>query len=198
MNGNLRWYPLRAQTHYGRPAVGSLIAHDFAVYRVLEVADRPIDLWEPGDREYVEAFKPAFRARHEPYMVVLAPVAGGKGRHYYAGGRRHTRWRVYPSEHYPVCAKCQEPAPCRDEVAGEAAKSASKMLERYLTTGVCPNCQEPITHRQKSVRYDENTRFPGGPPVTFHVGRRDCRHAAEKYAESLTQPAAAEIPLDGL
>lgn len=180
------WRPKGAESIYGLPAVGDIVPVQHAVWRVIEVIPRPVDLWDDSDHARV--------AKHgektAPHAVVLRPVeiddnqprAFRRDRHIKTWqGQYH--WMKYTSEHYPVCAKCHEPLPCRDVLVAQDAARSFEQMQRFTMPGVCPSCAQPITQRQKTRTFDENLELPGGPPVTFHVGRSDCRGAAARYEE---------------
>jgi hypothetical protein len=93
-------------------------------------------------------------------------------------------WYVYPNEHYPVCASCQEPMPCREREAERIATQVMDDLARYETPGVYPSCREPVSSRQKAITFPVNVKIPGGPPVTFHAGRGACQYAATEYQKA--------------
>ena len=184
-----RWHPLG--THYrSQPAVGQIIAWRHMAWRVIESGPRPEGDWSEEDREYLAGFKPGYVHQHLPWVIVVRPVAitGDDPRdrdrdvHLGCSARSLYGFDVYLNEHYPVCAQCGEPLPCRDEMARQTAEAESKRADRYAIEGVCPDCSEPITQRQKSITFDENIRLPGGPPVTFHA-RRECYWSAVKYEQ---------------
>lgn len=178
-----RWHPLGAETRYYEPPTpGSLIALAHAVWRVVDVSPVPVERWDVDDHERVANFGDAYL----PHMVVIRPVAvvGDDPRardhdvHLRATG---STWMVYPDEHYPLCAACGEPLPCREQMAARTAAASAQRMDRYAVEGVCPACAEPITTRQNSVSFTENLEMPAGPPVTYHSGRRGCRRAAAEY-----------------
>lgn len=178
-----RWYPLGAERlYYSPPPVGALTAIGHAVWRVVDVQPVPSEKWTDEEREAIEKISHKYR----PHMVVVRPVeiTGDDPRardhdvHLHAAG---ATWHVYPDEHYPVCAACGEPLPCREQMAARIAEQSAKYMDRYATEGVCPACQEPVTSRQKSMTFSENLEVPAGPPVTFHVGRGGCRQSAADY-----------------
>ena len=183
-----RWHPTGTQWTFERPTAGAFIALEHAVYRVVEVNDVPPDRWDDRDREALERWG-QFAAHHLPYMVVIRPVGivgddprdRDHDRHLRNGGCRNYPWYVYRDEHYPVCAKCQEPLPCREVETERIAVAAMHEMDRWITPGVCPACGGPITSRQKSLTWEDNVMVPGGPPVTFHVGRHACRYDAAAY-----------------
>ncbi|MEV0081162.1 hypothetical protein AB0H58_32515 [Nocardia neocaledoniensis] len=99
------------------------------------------------------------------------------------------------NEHYGLCVHCNELLPCRTSIAEQMAIRAAARMQRYETAGICPECQEPVTHRQESETFP-NVVSPLGPPVTFHAGRRACRYAMEQYRDGLGQQPA-QLRLDG-
>lgn len=176
-----RWYPSGTRITYDNPAPGTLIAWNHAAWRIISVERRPEDLWSEESREQVREYGD----RYSPYAVVLRPVDAsddpkdwGRDEHVES---RHSLWHVYDDEHYPVCAKCLEPVPCREEMAEREAAKASAHMSRYETPGTCPACEEPVTVRQRSMTFPDNMEIPGGPAVTFHVGRYGCRRSAGDY-----------------
>jgi hypothetical protein len=98
-------------------------------------------------------------------------------------------------EHYGLCVHCNELLPCRAAIAAQMAKREAKQMSRYETPGICPECQEPVTHRQESETFP-NVLVPLGPPVTFHTGRRKCRYAMQSYRDRAGQPDS-QLRLDG-
>lgn len=178
-----QWYPRGTQRlYYEAPEPGSLIALAHAVWRVIEVNDIPAEQWTEEQGEAVSTRG----AHYRPYVIVIRPanVTSGDPRdrdhdiHLQACG---ATWDVYPDEHYPVCASCAEPLPCREQMAAQVAEKSAKWMDRFSVAGVCPACQEPITSRQKSLTFSENLEIPGGPPVTYHAGRAGCRYSAMAY-----------------
>jgi hypothetical protein len=146
---------------------GMILAYDHAVYRVIERHPKPED----------ETY---------PWRLILRPIAitGDDPR-----DRDHDRaikvingWRCYTfaTDHYPICAKCQEPLPCREQMAAQESAKAAESLDRYSAAGVCPACAEPVRERQKVITWQENVVNPFGPPVTFHL-RRACWWDAVQY-----------------
>lgn len=106
-------------------------------------------------------------------------------------------YQVFPvlHEHYGLCVHCQELLPCRAHVAAQMAAREAEKMTRYETPGVCPECQEPVTHRQESETFP-NVMAPLGPPVTFHAGRRKCRYGLEQYRVKVGRPES-QLRLDG-
>lgn len=166
-----RWHPDGADHYRNTPAVGDLIPYEHAVYRVIEVIDRTEGF--PDDPKPI-------RVRALP--VGIDPATAMTGDKRAAGFRAPKRawWDIYPDEHYPICAKCHEPLPCREQMAQRVSEASAQELDRYTMPGVCPACQEPVTQRQKGITWEDNAAVPGGPPVTFHT-RRKCLSTAIQY-----------------
>ncbi len=188
-----RWRPL-GTVRADLPEPGQVIAWRHAAWLVIEVNRAPEADWPDGVRQRMEIVKPEYRDRLIPRHVIVRPAAfksnGDPVRDAnvtvslsaYGGFRP---WDVYPSGHYPVCAECGEPPPCRAEMARELGERAEKDAARFEISGVCPSCQEIPTARHKVITFDVNLRVPLGPPVTFHIGRRECRYDAVKYEQEL-------------
>lgn len=181
------WWPVGAHLRYQRPAVGTLVAWDFGVWRVVAVTDVEQVDFTDRERDGLAVYtSPGLRERYAPYHVVLRPVgvtgddprARDEDQHLRASG--HASWPVYDDEHYPVCAQCGGPVPCRWTEAQRAGENALKRMSRYEMAGVCPACEEPVTKRQKSLTWPDNVELPGGPPVTFHL-RAKCWGTAQDY-----------------
>lgn len=193
--GKPRWYPEGTRDSATPPPVGSIIAWAHAAWRVTEINPIPEDLWTEQERRTAKAYKPEVGT---PAMVVVRPVHITDDDVRVHDHDKHLRhrgglwWRVYPSEHYPVCARCLEPLPCRDQLAQAEVEKSVRTLELYLQTGDCPACAQQITPRQKTTTFEENIVVPGGPPISFHVGRRDCRYAAAQYEKKWVALAPGE------
>lgn len=179
------WFPVGARHVYGCPEVGDVVALDHQAWTVIELHPLPREQWVEQEQMY------ACGGIHTPMAVRLRPMelvnhpdpvkARSKDRH--VGSLRVFYWYVFPDpEHYPVCACCAEPMPCRAEVGRRMAQDAVKDMGRYETAGICPACGEPVTARQKSLTFSENLVVPFGPPVTFHTRRR-CHHQAMTYEQ---------------
>lgn len=114
------------------------------------------------------------------------------------GMSRHAYVHVLP-EHYAVCHRCGELPPCSEVWTETLSDAAAEKASRYEVEGVCPSCQEPITRRQHSYRFDENLYVPLGPPVTFHA-RRGCGMSATAYDEAVAKATGRDprMSCDGL
>lgn len=175
---------------------GVLIAWDFKPWRLVDY--RPDTEQREGDNE-----------RYDYWMVVLRPdgldmdqTAHSKDLHLRGAVSKAMRSgdpisgnfeRLH--EHYGLCVHCGELLPCRDRMAERQAISQTKRMARYDTPGVCPECQEPVTHRQERETFP-NIYVPLGPDVTFHAGRKRCRRAMERYREEVGQPDS-QLRIDG-
>jgi hypothetical protein len=188
-----------AHRSHGLPSRGDIVVHEHKVYRVVEV--RPIDEseWTVQTRQLVNVYRPELRQRFLPAHVVLRPIqitsddprARDHDKHYRTPPG-HT-WDIYPNEHYPVCASCHEPTPCREELCRRMAEKAVERLGRYEDPSVCPSCLEPFTRRQKTVTFTDNIEIPGGPPVTYHR-RATCFSGAYRYEERLATADPDYVP----
>lgn len=184
------WIPDRAHSVSRPPESGALVAFEHAVWRVVEVRPVPEDMWTDHDRTMLRNLRPAHWATAESAVVVLRPVSNISGATA-CEEDRHLRhrwgrsWYVYPDEHFPLCSQCGEPTPCREVLAERATERLVERelarMARFENPGVCPACGEPVTGRQKSLTFAENVEIPGGPPVTFHVGRSACFNWAAGY-----------------
>lgn len=94
-------------------------------------------------------------------------------------------------EHYGLCHKCGELAPCSEVWTAEISAAHVEQDARFEVEGICPSCQEPVTRRQKSHRFEENLRVPLGPPVTYHA-RRMCAGGAVAYDEAVAKATGRE------
>lgn len=165
------------------------MAYDHAVWRVIETRDIPDDRLTEYQRQHLASIRPdaVARVRSQLKTVTVRPAhitsddprARDHDRHL-RPNRLGVDWWVYEDEHYPVCAQCGEPLPCREQQARRTAEREIANMGRYETPGVCPCCGEPVTGRQKSITFHTNLEIPGGPPVTFHTRRR-CHGDATRY-----------------
>lgn len=178
------WLPLGTHSEYDCPEPGAVVALDHQVWQVIEVTDLDPAQWTDRERSYAQAYG----GRRRPRAVRLRPIglvahpdpvkAAAQDRH--VGSVRGGTWNVYPDPtHYPICASCGEPMPCRERVGARMAADAVTRMGRYETAGVCPACSEPVTARQKTITFSENLEIPGGPPVTFHLRGRCWGNAAD-------------------
>lgn len=185
------WWPDHTTSQHQPPEVGQFLAFQHAVWRVVEVRRIPVDLWTDNQRAFHDRQSSpaaAWRAGAVPVVVVVRPAAITSDdptarRHdvHLSGRGGRPEWQVYRDEHYPVCGTCGEPTPCRERLGMRVAEREMNKLARYEQAGVCPNCAEPVTGRQRSWTCPDNLELPGGPPITYHVGRLGCRWGAAAY-----------------
>lgn len=102
-------------------------------------------------------------------------------------------------EHYGLCHTCGELTPCSEVWTEKMSDAAAEQSARFEVEGICPSCQEPVTARQKSHRFEENLRVPLGPPVTFHARAR-CMGGAVDYDLAVAKATDREprLSCDGM
>lgn len=184
-------------SNYVQLAPGILVVYDRQPWRVVEVAERPLDLW---GAKYEERFAADVKAwerwgngdkperatwRSRPVAVVLVPDGEPTAKPLHLIGPAHHSWQVLP-EHYAICKACGELPPCSHELAEREADAQMARTEvlMEIPAGHCLGCGEPITHRQKAVR------FPGpnlwrpdlGDTARFHA-RQECSAAVDQYRQ---------------
>lgn len=157
-----------------RPAVGTIIRLQHHAYRVLEIREQETEPQGAG-------------TRFSPYELVLEKLTGEQaGEHFGAKVNRFHHFREI-GEHYPVCNKCGEVPPCREQEQEDYARRQAAKLEKALRVppGACPACSEVITHKQRAHHFPgPNLLNPLAPDgVTFHA-RRACASAAARYEET--------------
>ena len=184
-----RWEPLGARLLAGPPEPGTLIACRHNVYRTVRYDEVPACMWTESDYEAWET------RRRCPYVLVAEHVPSGQQCEIRGRATPNIRTGAlvpelytYPNEHYPVCNSCHEPLPCREEVHRQHAERAVAALEKWQRPGVCPCCGEEVTTRQRHQTWP-NIHVPGGPEVTFHIGRERCRESAATYDRKWAQEA---------
>lgn len=203
---------LDGKRSHGRARPGELVGWRYAVWRVHEVNPVPeVDMTERDwDRlrkdigDYVEGGARVERqAKAWPCHLILRHVAGpliakpGEGTftRLHDGTREvHLGWRPLVHElpiltdPYRVCSCHGHVWPCQEidltELAAIDADNFAR-LEAMHAPGVCAECRELITTRQKTVTFPETSRWlPGAPGPTFHAGKARCWGAAEQYERS--------------
>lgn len=178
------WFPLGTRPVFGAPNVGAVVAFQHQAWQVVEIRPLPREQWRDVDRLYVGGKRKPEVVRLRPMRLASHPdpVKAASGDVHY-GTLHVSSWDVYPDpEHYPVCACCAEPMPCRAEVGRKMAQAAVETMGRYETPGACPACTEVVTARQKAITFLENLEVIGGPPVFFHL-RSKCWEAAMVYEQ---------------
>lgn len=193
----------------GTPAEeGDLIGWRYGAWRVIEARFVPeVDLTDDEKAKldeylngYREEAKPRLFMLNRPRVVVLRHESGPlilkegeRSQRLHDGSRTiHLRSPVLRPvafavlrEPYKACSCHGHIWPCQEiDQQVLAAHQARKMDRLFATSqpGVCASCLEPITTRQKTLTFPEESRFvPGAPGPTFHAGRAACWAEAEKY-----------------
>ncbi|WP_028472980.1 hypothetical protein [Nocardioides alkalitolerans] len=197
MNYSLRrdeteWQPpLEATTRVRDLEVGMVLARWWGAWEVTHIAP----MAEPDDAGYDT--RCTLRRLHGPpseHENSRREVARR-----YSARRTAYIWRVYTDGRVWLCSCCNDPAPCRQQVAQQVARQEAALFEKRLArmgTGICYACGEVITQRQDSVRFrGDHADFPGRPAPRFHT-RRQC--AGERW--SYARRAGTDMdgnPLDG-
>lgn len=196
------------------PQVGDLIAWRYAAWRVHEIrpyedtdlTDEQLAKLEKSLEKVKPEDRAAWRARKMPFHVILRHERGPliikpgeeKGFVRLRGGENTTEvsftswpdkynWTRLP-EPYKVCSCHGHPHPCQEidqtRLADYQLRQFQDLEDRHAS-GVCANCKEPITTRQKTLTFPEPSRtLPGAPGPTYHAGRAACWAAAEEYERS--------------
>lgn len=202
-----RWTPLGArELGTNLPQPGTLVALRHTVYRTVRFDEIPECMWTKEDHDAWD------QRRKRPFLLVADGLRDGV--RYEIRGRANTNFRTgqlvlelhaYPSEHFPMCSECSEPMPCRADLRREATEAAvereMRVWARFSKPGACPRCGEEVRPRQQSETWP-NIKVPGGPDVTFHVGRDDCAEAAARYDRQWSEetgqaPKLPEHPTQG-
>lgn len=189
------WVPLGAYPAYDVPPPGAVIAREHAVWRITAVTDTPLT---DKDREvWLDANMPDLATwRGRPRQVDVEWVGGARPDWAKPDGPvqparltlpaatyRSDAWYAYPTGRWAQCSCCGEPMPCRAKIQDDEVEAGLKRVEKLTSRvpGACWACEEPVTRRQKAVRYPgENLDLPGGPEPTFHT-RQQCVGAAQAY-----------------
>lgn len=181
-----RFKPFSSSEHAERLKPGMLIAwQDRRPRRVVKVYDRHPQDWDEDVRAEWERAGMPDPWQFAPYSFGVVAVDDPKAKPEHYGARPWVGWRplVLP-EHYAVCCRCGELAPC-SELENEARIAESMGRVETLAAimpGQCWSCREPFTIRQKHVTFPgPNVVLPGGPPAEFHARRGACKGDAAKY-----------------
>jgi hypothetical protein len=188
------WYPdqLHAADNRARHAStdelepGTLVIYERKPYRVQTCdLDNPLN-WPDSTRErWTDDAMPdpatwhrrpfTLSLRHEPQpesdLVWLSAIAG-------------YQWWKLP-EHYAVCRLCGQLPPCTHIHTEAVMQVESKKMDLVMAImpGCCHACREPVTTRQKTIRFEgANLMRPDLPDgsAIFHL-REACHHAAVRY-----------------
>ncbi|MFE9736174.1 hypothetical protein ACFYO9_37610 [Streptomyces sp. NPDC005863] len=189
----------RILANYVQLAPGVLVIWDRKPHRVIELAERPLDLWgekhemryatalehwEIGGRRRERPEKTTWEAR--PYVFVLQTDGKPQEKPLHLIGPANHVWDVLP-EHYWICSACGELPPCRHEeaewIADTQAARADVLMD--IPPGHCLGCGEFVTSRQKAARFPgPNLWRPDLPEhsAVFHA-RSECSGEVERYRQ---------------
>lgn len=165
-------------------------------YRIVEVTERPVDLW---DAKYEKKFQDALEQwdryprgerpekttwNGRPMAFVLQRDGKPKDKPLHLEGPASHTWDVLP-EHYAVCAACGELVPCRHALAEQQAdqEAARADVVMDIPPGHCLGCGEYVSPRQQAARFPgPNLWRPDLPEhsAVFHA-RQDCSSAVDRY-----------------
>ncbi|MDX5568463.1 hypothetical protein PYK79_41410 [Streptomyces sp. ID05-04B] len=193
-----RIHDKRILADYVQLKPGVLVVYDRQPWRVIETAERPLDLW---DDEYEKRFAEAVAAwerwgrgdrpekatwSSRPMVVVLAPDGKPHEKPTHLIGPYHFSWQVLP-EHYAICSACGELPPCRHELAEREAdqQAARADVLMDIPPGHCLGCGEYVTTRQQAARFPgPNLWRPDMPDhsAVFHA-RQECSGEVERYRQ---------------
>lgn len=171
------WIP-QGTTH-GTPKAGDIVAVDSSQTRykpwlLASITEYTEGLTEHPNVRWVIVLR-------EPDALDLA----GSDKHH-LGLKRLGRsiWKL--KDRYPLCSCCGDLMPCRHEMEDRTVDATTKRMRRYETAGVCPACEEVVTERQQSIRFDTNLYAMLGPAPIFHLRYR-CKSQAISYDEALAK-----------
>jgi len=175
---------------------GTLVVWDRQPYRVVELTERPLDLWgDKHEMRYATALESWDRYPRgnrpekatwdgRPYVFVLQPDGKPHEEPIHLIGPANTSWDVLP-EHYAICSACGELPPCRDELnereADQQAAKADVVMD--IPPGHCLGCGEFVTTRQNAARFPgPNLWRPDLPEnsAVFHA-RQECSGEVDRY-----------------
>lgn len=198
-------------------APGMVVVFQRKPWEVLEIREKPLDLWgEEWEKAFEEAVKrwesrlTPYGERPEkatwidrPFNVVVRPHGKPQAKPRHLRAPASYTWKVLP-EHYAVCRECGELPPCTSELQDRVIEERMAMAEELMSipAGHCLGCGEAITSRMKSVRFPgPNLWRPdlGDDSAVFHA-RRECADDVDRYrkqwkAKGHAEPQA-QLPLE--
>ncbi|MDX2996394.1 hypothetical protein PV382_18010 [Streptomyces scabiei] len=192
-----------------------IVWSDRKAYRVLEVTERPLDLWPEHfmtewkrfTKEWVEQVvvgrdlgEQPERAtwEHRPLVLVIQPADRPKAKPEHYAVRASRPFYVLP-EHYSVCRLCNEIPPCTHATNEAMVDHEMANTERLMAipAGHCLGCGERITSRMKAVRFPgPNLWRPdwGNDSAVFHArSSDDCAIPADSYRRQWEAKGHAEM-----
>ena len=171
-------------THLLTP--GTLVVWERAPYRVLEINERdPHDWPEKYTERWLEHGCPDPATWSERPLVLIVrhePEPDAKPVHLLA---RASHWWTTLPEHYSVCRLCGELPPCREVHTETVMADAAQKMDAVMSIlpGCCHACREPVTRRQKTIRFEGanliRPDLPDGSAI-FHL-RESCHYSAQRY-----------------
>ncbi|MFG2359418.1 hypothetical protein [Streptomyces sp. NPDC048521] len=190
-----------------------IVWSDRKAYEVIQIAERPLDLWPANYREKWQEYTEWWAEQvvsgrdmgpqpeqatweHRPFVLVIRPAdqPAAKPKHYAVRASR--TFYVLP-EHYSVCRLCNEIPPCTHATTEAAIDHAMQQTERLMAIqpGCCLGCGNPITSRMKAVRFPgPNLWRPdlGTGSAVFHA-RQDCATYVSSYKQLWREKGHAEL-----
>lgn len=188
------WYP-SGRTGYSYASsltTDQLVIWERRAHQVIETRERDLTDWPEQYREqWVERGMPeATTWSARPFVVVVRPDDDPTAKPQHLLCPANHMWHTLP-EHYAICRLCGEIPPCRHVHNEAIAKRAGERFEKEMAIlpGCCHACREPITRRQKSVRFTgPNLIRPdlGDDSAIFHL-RSKCHGSVRRYDERWAQ-----------
>lgn len=175
---------------------GLIVVWQHQPWRIFEIAERPLDLWNEEHEKLfaadVEAWQRSPRGEQperatwyrRPITLQLTPTTDPKAKPIHLTTPASHHWPVL-SEHYSVCIACGELPPCRHEIAEAEAdqRIAEADVLMSIPPGHCLGCGEAITSRMQATRFPgPNLWRPDLPDnsAVFHA-RNECANAVDRY-----------------
>jgi len=207
--------PYLKETDYStRIRPGAIIVwSDRKAYQVVEITERPLDLWPENFRKEWKRFTEWWveqvmsgrdmgeqpeRAtwEHRPVALAIRPAAQPNAKPQHYAVRASRPFYVLP-EHYSVCRLCNEIPPCTHVTTEAMVDHEMATTERLMAIqpGCCLGCGAPITSRMKAVRFPgPNLWRPdfGNDSAVFHA-RQDCQDSVYAYREQWQEKGHGQL-----
>jgi hypothetical protein len=200
--------------HSTRIRPGTIIVwSDRKAYEVIEITERPVDLWpqrfRDGWERYTQWWVEQVMAgrdmgeqpekttwEHRPLVLAIRPADQPNGNAQHYAVRADRTFYVLP-EHYSVCRLCNEVPPCTHATTEAAVDHTMQKAERLMAIqpGCCLGCGDPITSRMRAVRFPgPNLWRPdmGDDSAVFHA-RQDCGDWVFSYRRQWEEKGHAEL-----
>ncbi|MFH8581611.1 hypothetical protein [Streptomyces zaomyceticus] len=178
-----------------------IVFSDRRAYEVIEVKERPLDLWPEHFLNEWERYaawwvEQAVAGRdmgtqpekatweHRPLAITIRPADQPAAKHQHYAVRADRPFYVLP-EHYSVCRLCNEIPPCTHVITEARVEHEMSKAEALMSipAGACLSCGEAITSRMKATRFPgPNLWRPdlGDNSAVFHA-RQACSGTADSY-----------------